>query len=227
MKKTKKVSGAVVAIVLVLVLSIGAFASGILVHHTKIGIFKGHVEHIDRESPRLLMRIGDTIVESNTIGFDKESVFPVLSGVHFEDGAFVGDDGKDVRPRSAIATNAVTLVSENGTINNISYKITMSGDTSVASAMRFIAEFGYKESEHDAGCGWVNQVQLTPQSDGTYAYVGYTPDSLTPGSELQVRVWAYVDYDAIYNLESYTEGEFRIDLDFWGDSSTGSHTANN
>lgn len=218
----KRVVTLIIVFLVIFALAVSAAAYFLL--QARVTLFKGHVEQVDYHpgDAKLVLKVdGEDIGENGDLSSAESVAFPILTNVigHTSvDGTttWVDEETGEV-PLSA---PKFVLTAENGDIENVKFKITLNGDTTASAAMQFGVGLVYYDeakvikkmtnsfTEFAAGTPEYAETVTIPLGDMTIA----------EGEEVEIYISAWVNADALEKIGAYTDGDFTIDVTFFGEA---------
>lgn len=215
----KKRSTIVLAVTLAFVLALGTTAAVFLSQYARMTVFSGHIEQSAStpDAPALVLKShGIDVGQSANIATD-DVEFPVLYDVssEFDSGVttWQAKDGK-----TPISAAAFALSAKNGEVQNVCYKIEISGDVSAASALRFGVTTSYFSDElattaYSSGIAYINSVDV----EHCYAESDLLPlgdSTIAEGEDVEICLYAWVDGYALADIGEYFGGDFTVNIVF-------------
>ncbi len=206
------------AVILALVLTTTTVAAFFLLQ-AKMTVFKGHVEMPNAQSgdPKLVLEVdGESFGETGDVSGESVN-FPILTNVVGETSTDAATVWVDENGNVPVSAPKFVLTADGGDVENVIYKIVVSGDTSAAAALRFGVTIVYYDD--------VNSVQTTKTEIAEFGIGGDDGFATTEpiplgdanvavGEKIEIYVSAWVDSEEWEKLDVGSTGDFTIDVIF-------------
>ena len=217
----KKALVTVLSIILILALGVVAMAAVYISQQARMSLFSGRIEQTVNQpnDPKLVLKVeGENVGQDGNVSVYDAAVFPILTNVIGHTTVDDSTQWEDENGKTPIAAPVFVLSADNGDIENVWFKIVGAGDMTASSAMRFgITTVYYSEEDgtevthtqiEEFVMGELERAEseLAPLGDGNVA----------EGEEVRIYVSAWVDSYALAELGEYGDGNFTIDIIFYG-----------
>ena len=214
MKKTLTMT---LALVLALVLAVTAAAAYFLLQ-ARMTVFKGHIEMPNAQpgDPKLVLEVdGEGIGETGDISGDSVS-FPVLTNVVGTTSIDAPTEWVDENGNVPVVAPKFVLTAEDGDVENVTYKVVASGDTSASAAMTFGITIVYYD---DAKGVRTTKTEFANFGIGGEDFATTEPIPLgdanvAEGEKVEIYISAWVDAEVYEKLGVGPTGDFTIDVVF-------------
>lgn len=214
MKKTLTMT---LALVLALVLAVTAAAAYFLLQ-ARMTVFKGHIEMPNAQpgDPKLVLEVdGEGIGETGDISGDSVS-FPVLTNVVGTTSIDAPTEWVDENGNVPVVAPKFVLTAEDGDVENVTYKVVASGDTSASAAMTFGITIVYYD---DAKGVRTTKTEFANFGIGGEDFATTEPIPLgdanvAEGEKVEIYISAWVDAEVYEKLGVGSTGDFTIDVIF-------------
>lgn len=217
-KFTRKPIFVALCVVLSCVMTFAVTASIYYSKQARMSLFSGSIEQTTTKptDPKLVLKVADMNVgQDGNVSVYNQDVFPILGSVTgtFSETGFSDVTWRDDVGRQPISAPGFVLATENGDINDVTCKMVVEGNPSVASALRFGIVTEYISEADNCRIASCQTASIDPgRTESSPEKLG--DGNIVQNEEIKVSVVAWVDSYTLAELGEYENMPFNVRIVF-------------